>query len=270
MERAGEKLKRARERLNLTFRDVERASQQIAIRRGSEEFCLAKSRLADVENKGTVPSIFRIYTLCAIYRLDFDEVLRWYAVPREHLAGDAMHLGISATHMFHLPLDPSHSHPISDAPEEEIDVSRTTFLSHLMRRWGKLPIALLNSAECRRQRYAYIGLDDWSMHPILHPGSLIAIDESRRRIADSGWTTELDRPIYFLETREGFLCGWCSLDHGRLVVQFHPSSQQKPRIFDHQNGVDILGQVCGVAMILESRKRSRVQSAAVPAGSLSR
>lgn len=268
MDRAGEKLKRVRERLNLTFRDVEQASQEVAARRGSEEFGLAKSRLADIENKGTVPSIFRIYTLCAIYRLDFDEVLRWYGVPREHLSTDAMHLGIAATHLFHLPSDAPHAP--TEAPEEEIDPSRTTFLSHLMRRWGKLPVALLNSAECRRQRYAYIGLDDWSMHPILHPGSLIAIDESRRRIADSGWTTELDRPVYFLETREGYLCGWCSIDHGRLVVQFHPSSDQKPRIFDRQNDVDILGQVCGVAMILEWQKRSRARSVGVPAGSLNR
>ena len=70
MERAGEKLKRVRERLKLTYRDVEKASQQIAERRGSDEFVIALSRLADIENKGTVPTIYRLYTLCAIYRLD--------------------------------------------------------------------------------------------------------------------------------------------------------------------------------------------------------
>ena len=44
MERAGEKLKRVRERLKLTFRDVEQASQEIAARRGSDEFSIALSR----------------------------------------------------------------------------------------------------------------------------------------------------------------------------------------------------------------------------------
>ena len=79
MERPGEKLKRVRERLKLTYRDVERASQQIVVRRGgNEEFAIALSRLADIENKQTVPTIYRIYSLCAIYRLDFREVLRWY------------------------------------------------------------------------------------------------------------------------------------------------------------------------------------------------
>ena len=87
MDRPGERLKRTRERLKLTFRDVEQASLQVAARRDNDEFAIALSRLADIENKGTVPSIYRLYTLSVIYRLDYEEVLRWYGVPREQLAG---------------------------------------------------------------------------------------------------------------------------------------------------------------------------------------
>src|SRR5574341_364506 len=54
MEDAGQKLKRARERLNLRYRDVEEASLRIAEKRGNGEFGIALSRLADIENKGTV------------------------------------------------------------------------------------------------------------------------------------------------------------------------------------------------------------------------
>ena len=50
MERPGQKLKRVRERLNLTYRDVELASRQIAARRGSDNFVIALSRLADIEH----------------------------------------------------------------------------------------------------------------------------------------------------------------------------------------------------------------------------
>jgi hypothetical protein len=223
------------------------------------------SRLADIENKGTIPSIYRIYTLCTIYRLDFDEVLHWYGVPREHLAADSMHLGFETTHAFQFPLETRQAVP--EHADLELDVNRTTFLSDLMRRWGKLPLGLLNGIDLRQHRYGYIGLEDWSMYPILHPGSLVSIDESCRRIAEAGWTSELDRPIYFLETREGYLCGWCSLAGDRLIVQAHPASQQKPRIFEQQTEIDVVGQVSGVAMLLESRKRRHVRSAAVPAGS---
>ncbi len=56
MERQGEKLRYARERLGLTgHRDVVEASQKIAERRSSEEFAVALSRL-NIEDKGTVPA----------------------------------------------------------------------------------------------------------------------------------------------------------------------------------------------------------------------
>ena len=48
MEDAGRKLKRARERLNLRYRDVEQASVAIAERRHNPEFSIALSRLSDI------------------------------------------------------------------------------------------------------------------------------------------------------------------------------------------------------------------------------
>src|ERR1022692_5112821 len=99
MERPGEKLKQVRERLKLTYRDVVEASQSIARRRSSDEFIIALSRLADIENKGTLPTIYRLYSLCAIYRLDFDEVLRWYGVPKDQLASETLHIGLEHTHI---------------------------------------------------------------------------------------------------------------------------------------------------------------------------
>src|SRR5277367_259190 len=80
MEEAGQKLKRIRERLRLKFRDVEEASARIAAANHNDEFTVALSRLADIENKGTMPSMYRLYSLCAIYRLDMSEVLGWYGV----------------------------------------------------------------------------------------------------------------------------------------------------------------------------------------------
>ena len=77
---------------------MEEASQKIAARRASDEYAIALSRLADIENKGTVPSIYRLYTLCAIYRLDIEEVLGWYGVPVGELPADALNVGIAATH----------------------------------------------------------------------------------------------------------------------------------------------------------------------------
>ena len=265
MQRPGEKLKRLRERLKLTYRDVEKASQEIASRRGNDEFAIALSRLADIENKQTVPTIFRIYTLSVIYRVDYQEVLRWYGVPVELAGGDALHVGIRHTHPIQV-TGPEAAEP--DPPEPPLrdgsfDPKRTVFLNHILGRWGKQGLAFLNSSDIRQQRYGFIGLEDWSMYPILRPGALVLIDPNRRKIATAGWSSEVDRPIYFIEHRDGFLCGWCSLSNGRLIVEAHPSSHVPPSILD-PNVTDILGQVIGVAMILDVRKRRHARGGAVP------
>jgi transcriptional regulator with XRE-family HTH domain len=251
MERPGEKLKRVREKLNLTYRDVEQASRQLASRRGSEEFIIALSRLADIENKGTAPSIYRIYTLCAIYRIDYEEVLRWYGVPRDELESESLRIQLRETHATQFTENQVISGP--QPPDIEIDLSKTTFLNHVIRRWGKLPLNFLNGLDLRRYRYGFIGLEDWSMFPLLHPGALVAIDERSRKIAAQGWSNEIDRPLYFLEHRSGYVCGWCSVTEGCIVVQPHPAAQREPLIFKSQNEVDVLGQVVAVAMPLSTR-----------------
>ena len=263
-QRPGEKLKRAREHWNLTYRDVVKASQQIATRRGNEEFTINLSRLADIENKGTVPTIFRIYSLAAIYRLELDEVLRWYGVPVEMLAAESLQTPVPLTHA--APVQTTKIVSVPHPPDIEIELNSTSFLSHVIRRWGKSGLSLLNGWDLRAHRFGHIGLEDWSMHPVLHPGSLVLIDENRRRIAANGWTSEADRPIYFLEHRSGVVCGWCCEVESQIVVLPHPSSQLPPKFFE-AGEIDVIGQVVGVAMRLESQRPRHVRSAATPKAS---
>ncbi|MBZ5576102.1 MAG: helix-turn-helix domain-containing protein [Acidobacteriia bacterium] len=252
MDRAGEKLKRVRERLKLTYRDVEQASQDLARRHANAEFLVPLSRLADIENSGKVPSVFRLYTLCAIYRLDLQDVMRWYGVPAEQLATEAFRIGLDETHPFQINLN--RSGVGADPTENDFDLSKTTFLSQLIRQWGRVPFNYLNGLDLRN-RYGLVGLEDWSMYPILRPGSLVLIDENRRKIARGGWTDEHDRPIYFLEHRGGFACGWCSIEGDRLLIQPHPASEKQPSLFRFPEEIDVVGQVIGVAMRLESNQR---------------
>jgi hypothetical protein len=250
--------------LKLTYRDVEKASQQLAQRRASDDFAIALSRLADIENKGTVPTVFRMYSLCAIYRLNLEEVLGWYGVPTELLPAESLHLPLNETHA--VDFAPSARFAVPHPADSEIDLNSTTFLSHVIRRWGKTGLSLLNGFDLREHRYGFIGLEDWSMYPVLRPGSLVLIDDSRRRIATDGWTSESDRPIYFLEHRGGYRCGWCSSQEGKILVQPHPSSNQKPGWYAAEE-IDVIGQVTGVAMLLESGNRRRARSGATPTAS---
>ncbi len=261
MEDAGEKLKRIREALNLTYRDVEEASLGIAERHENDEFVVSLSRLFDIENKGTVPGFYRLYTLCAIYRLDPLEVMEWYGVDLSRLPADAARVAHQRTHalafgrfdrgMVRVPLylDPG------------VDLAKTTYLSRMIQRWGKIPLMLLGGLDLKKHRYGFIGTDDWMMYPILQPGSLVVIDENRRKImASSGWSHEMERPIYFFEHRDGYACGWCDLFEDRLVLQPHPFSRCTSQVFDYPSGVEVIGQVTGIAMRLDQAKRRRARS----------
>ena len=249
----------ARERLNLRYRDVEEASVRIAERHANDEFSIALSRLSDIENKGTVPTIYRLYSLCAIYRLDFHEVLEWYGVGLSGLAGDAALAPVERTHILPFAADEFGEVQVPLALDPGMDLRKTTYLSRLIQRWGRLPLALLNALDLKNHRYAFIGSEDWSMHPIILPGSLLVIDETKRKIVTSGWSNEFDRPIYFFEHREGYACGWCSLEEDRLIIQAHPSSQCPPQIHAPDE-VDVIGQVTGVAMLLDQAKRRRARA----------
>ena len=259
-EDAGQRLKRARERLNLRYRDVEEASLRIARNHHNDEFSVALSRLADIENKGTVPSIYRMYSLCAIYRLDVAEVLEWYGVDLGSIGADACSIEIERTHMIGFEADVHGEAVLPLSLDPGLDVRRTTFLSRMIQRWGKLPLMLLNGFDVKAHRYGFIGTDDWSMYPVLQPGSLVLIDETRRKISMTGWADEFERPIYFVEHRAGYSCGWCSVADQQLVLQPHPSSQCHPEVYDYPGEVDIIGQVIGVAMRLDPSRRRRIRS----------
>ncbi len=85
---AGKKLRELREQMGLTLRDVELASTSLAESRGIEEFIINPSRLSDIETKGVIPSIYRLYVLSVIYRADFTELLKLYGVDLSFTAAD--------------------------------------------------------------------------------------------------------------------------------------------------------------------------------------
>jgi len=243
----GSRLRLARERLGLTYRDVERISYDVASQRGRPEFIIRISRLADIENHGVTPSVYKLYTLATIYHLDPLEVCRWYEVPLEHHFLDGTHLLAPKTHLaappaaLRLPLrfDPG------------FDPRRTEYLSRMVERWRELEGALFNGHA--RHRYGYIGLDDHMMEPLLRPGSLVLVDPALQHVRNSGWNNEYERPIYFVEIREGYRCSWCLREGPRLILQPHPLSACAPEARLFPDEAEVVGQVVGVAMRLAAK-----------------
>jgi hypothetical protein len=157
----GLRLRQSRERLGLTCRDVERASFELAARRGRPELILHTSRLADIENRGVVPGLHKLYTLAVVYHL----VRRSY---RGFPDGGAFHAPL--THLAAPPV--SLKTPLRFDPA--FDPKRTELLSRMIEKWGSLEGVLTNGNA--RHRYGYIGLSDRRMAPLLRPGSVVFVD----------------------------------------------------------------------------------------------
>jgi hypothetical protein len=245
----GHNLRLLREQLGLTMRDVENASARIAQKHANDEFAIPPSRLSDIETKGVVPNIFRFYSFAAIYRRDIRELMTWYGVdlngmafdldfvmpPKSHVSEALANL--SAVHM-PLRLDPS------------FDPRRTVNFGRMVEQWGLVPLAYLAQFASCQYTYGYIGSEDLTMYPILPPGSFVQVDESRNKVAEGGWRSEYERPIYFVETRTGHVCCWCTLTKEEIILQPHPLSPVAARALRYPQQAEVIGQVVGVAIKL--------------------
>jgi transcriptional regulator with XRE-family HTH domain len=251
---AGQQLRHLREGLGLTLRDVESASTEIAARHANQEFFIPFSRLSEIETKGLIPSIFRIYTLAAIYRSDYRTICGLYEVKFDSIADDSNIAQIPKTHRFgSVPHPDSLSFPIDVDPG--FDVRRTMNLSRMIQRWGVVPLQFIPGFKRGQHIYAFLGTEDFTMYPLLMPGSFLQVDESKTEIVNEGWRSEYERPIYFVETREEFICSWCNLTDGdQLVLQPHPLSPVSPRVLRNLEDAEVLGRVVGVAMRLNEWK----------------
>ncbi len=245
----GTRLRNARERLGLTYRDVERASYELACQRGRPDFVVHLSRLADIENKDVTPSLYKLYSLAVIYHMDPREVCQWYEVPFEGHFMDGNQIPTPNTHLAAGPTGVRL--PVRFDPG--FNPKRTEFLTRLVERWGELEGTLFNPPSKSPYLYGYIGLEDRMMDPLLRPGTLVLIDPRIQHIENSGWNNEYERPVYFIELRTGYRCCWCRREGNQLNLIPHPLSQCAPEVYEFPNQGDIIGQVVGVATRLGPR-----------------
>ena len=262
MSSAGNELRRIRDGLGLTMRDVESAAMQISQKHSSEEYLIPPSRLSDIETKGVVPSVFRFYSLAAIYHKPVGSLLKLYGVNLDEIGSEwALSLPLAKSHVVSF----ENEQKVCEIPvmDPGFDLRETSNLGRMIQEWGTVPLSMLNHLKSPEYTYAYIGSDDFTMYPILPPGSFVQVDESesRRRVQERQWRSEYERPIYLVETRDGITCCWCSLRLNALVLQPHPLSPVQVRILKSPQDAEVVGQVVGVAMRIGNLLPAELQDA---------
>lgn len=242
----GLRLRQIRENMGLTYRDVEKASYEIAVKRGRPDFILHISRLADIENRNVVPSLHKLYSLATILHLDPLEISTWYEAPLQQTLDDSASFPPPRTHLGEkmLPRAPS------DSFGAGLEL-QTTELLERRPEGTTVPWPRFQDPSTNRFRYGYIGLLDRRMVPLLRPGSTVLIDTSIRRVEDADWSSEYDRPMYFVEIRNGYRCGWFQKDKSRLIMQPHTLSRCTPEVWRTPEEAEIVGKVIGVVTYLD-------------------
>jgi len=246
-----EQLKHLRSRLGITTRDVAEFSQRIAEAEGNPEFQISNAWLTQIENSDSVPSIFKLYSLSAIYRMKFTDLLRLYGLDLQRLGLHQLAAPLPHTHLTTLEVydaDRTVSFPIRF--DRSFDLDNTNLLSRMVELWGEVPIALIQHLDIRHSQYGYVGLEDYTLYPLLRPGSFVQIDSRVRKVQPLRRRTEFDRPIYFVELRDGYACSWCDLLDDQLLLLPHPLSPCNVRKFKYGTDAEIVGQVTAVAMKL--------------------
>jgi transcriptional regulator with XRE-family HTH domain len=247
--RRGEQLKGIRVRCGLSARKVAELSLAVASEQGSKEFSISHARLLQIENDGSVPSVFKLFTLSAIYGVPMNELLLEY-VELPNLGRLQHSLNVARTHLF----PPENGHGQSENRslpfrlEPNVSLEKTNLLSRMVEAWADISCQFPGHPHSTRCSYGWVGSSDYTMYPLIRPGSFVQIEKCDRPTLNSRYHTEYDRPIYFIELRSGFLCCWCEIIKGHLISIPHPLSPCRPQQYESPLEAEIVGRVTAVTI----------------------
>lgn len=246
---AGKRLRAVREQLRLSTRDVERLSQTIAQEKKSQDYYLSHAWLTDIEAGKFKPNVCKLYSLSLIYKRGLDEILGFFGMGIRDYGREYGSLVLPRTHLVAQP--PEAARPTITAPLElrdRIRLEETNLVSRMFQRWGEVPIGLLQQMDLRSSLYGYIGMEDYTLYPLIRPGSFVQIDSRQRKIVRGHWRSEFDRPIYFVELRDSYVCSWCELDGPQLLLIPTPQSREQAKQVRYPGDADVVGRVTAVTM----------------------
>lgn len=231
------------------FREVQQASATVAAEEKNEQFYISAARLFQIENESSAPSAFKILSLCAIYGLDFLDLLGRYGVNPDRVHYYRTRLSLATTRPLSSQVhrvDTAVTFPLRLDPRFRWET--TQLINRAVAVWGEIPAALLAGFNLREHMWGYVGLEDTTMFPLLRPGALVMVDGHRRRVIQKDWENECERPIYFVELRDAYRCSWCQVEEGRLTLIPSPLSSAPAQTFNYPDDAEVVGQVVGVAM----------------------
>lgn len=238
MDGIGVRLRSARTQWGLTLREVEERSGVLAQQSNNPAYRVSASWLDRIERENRGLSATKLIVLAHIYGLKTDQILALYPETSENLPQLNAVSGPNSTHLLlEGPLEEHARHVFPDSLVTDTPPENTTLLPADK---TLMPV---------HYRRGIIGQRDRTMDPMILPGSIVLIDTQKRAIGSRrDWSNEFNRPIYFLFTRAGYLCGFCDLDKMAewLTLVPHMLSFETNKRMRYKQEVEVIGTVAGV------------------------
>lgn len=242
MERIGAKLHAVRRKWGLTLREVEDRSVRLAEEWGNPSYRISASWLARVERDDRDLSAAKLIVLAVIFSIPPDQLLALCPAgngnPPQYDRVSVPNTTLLLTNG--LLAEQARSWLPDDILSQSIP-DHTTFLP---------PADYLPS----HYRHGVLGRQDNPLAPMIGAGSFLFINTQKRAIAHrKDWTSEFDRPIYFLLTHAGYMCGWCDLDKESewLTLVPHSLSYVCGMRWKYRKEVEVIGRIAAVLQRLE-------------------
>jgi transcriptional regulator with XRE-family HTH domain len=237
-----QRLKALRISLNVTIRQVELESRKIAEAKSDNRFYISNARLAQLENNpSSEPSLWKLFSLSAIYRVGITELMRFYNVDADQVDKYRAIARPGGTCLLPNVADINRTREFLKNLVKQPE--KTSLLPRLSEQEDSEAHGASFDPHPRVLSYGYIGLDDFTTYPLIRPGSFVGLDTTQTKLRPVVWRTEYERPIYFLEHRHGYACGWCELQEKHLLLIPHHSSHVSVQCFAYPNEAEIVGRV---------------------------
>lgn len=246
---AGKRLRAERMRVRLSTREVERLSRQIAEEKSNQDYYISHAWLINIEHGEFTPSIYKLYSLSLIYKQSYEILLGFFGIEFRNIGREQMRVPLPRTHLISESWPKSASSTM-ESVRSEVQYEKTNLVSQMFQQWGSVLAALPNPVQSRQMLYGYIGTEDFTLDPLIRPGSFVEIDTQQRKVIAGSWSNVFDRPIYFVELREGYACSWCEVKERQLLLVPFPQSSSRIRQIRFPHDGEILGRVTAVSMRL--------------------
>src|ERR1700733_14442855 len=157
----GDHLRELRNRLGITPREGKRLSPKIAEDRANEDFTISNAWLTQLENRNSVPSIYKLFSLSAIYRVKFADLLSVFGVELEDSVRYHSSLPLQNTHLASIEVpDKDRAIRFPVRFDRGFQVEATSLISRMVEVWGHDHTALIQKLDVRNCQYGFIGMHD--------------------------------------------------------------------------------------------------------------